>query len=270
MRYEKRILAFVDILAFSEEIKSTIDKNTGEEIELKTEKINQLFEKVLAINKKKYFQDNVKSKKLSHFSDSVAISYLLGEEAGILHVLFDIMYFCISAFQDGFLIRGAITYGDLHHSDNKLYGPAMLTAYDMEKKLAFYPRVVFEKKIMDIVNENLVKWPSKFDQLVILKKIIEKDFDGLYYLNYFNSIDFIFGATEGFLVFFKLFREKIIEMQKKIENDNSIKSKYLWLREKYYIALKNSTRKYLKPKIKLEFPKLYNFLKDEADIMDYF
>ena len=168
MRYEKRILAFIDILGFSEEIKNSVDKNTGKEIEPKTEKIDKLFEKVLAIDKKEYkfIEDNVKSKKVSHFSDSVTISYLLEEEAGIFHILSDILYFCISIFHDGYLIRGAITYGDLHHSESKLYGPAMLAAYDMEKKLAFYPRVVFENKIMDIAKEYPAKWPSKLKQSI--------------------------------------------------------------------------------------------------------
>jgi hypothetical protein len=263
--YEERVLAYFDILGFSEEIINTINKDTEEEIELKTEKINNLFENVLELkNKKLKLNDNkISSKIVSHFSDSVAISYVLEEEAGIFHILSDILFFCLSILQNGYLIRGAITSGKLHHTKNKLYGPAMLTAYDMEQKLALYPRVVFEKKIITIADKYPDEWLNKSLQAKALKKLFQKDFDGLYYLNYFDAIDYIFGATEGLLICLKSFRNKIIELQEKIDKNISIKSKYLWLKEKYNIALKYSKKKYVKEKIRTECPSLYDFLLNE-------
>jgi len=270
MYYQKRVLAYFDILGFSNKILNTIDKNTREEIESKTKKINNLFENVQELkNKHKHTENNIESsRKVSHFSDSVAISYLLEEEAGIFNILTDILFFCISILQDGYLIRGAITSGELHHSDNKLFGPAIVYASDMEKKIAFYPRIVFEKKIIDIAEKYPAKWPSKSVQMNALKKLIQKDFDGLYCLNYFDSIDYIFGATGGLLVYLKTFRNIIIELQEKTNNDISIKSKYLWLKEKYNEALKKFKSKYLKEKIKNECHGLYDFLINEGDFSE--
>jgi len=266
MNYQKRIIAYMDILGFSDKVLSTIDKDTGEEIVQKTNKINSLFENVKELKRKYKRTDNdVSSKRVSHFSDTVVISYLLEEEAGILHILINILSFCVSVLQNGYLIRGAITCGNLHHFENELYGPAMLTAYDMEKKIAFYPRIVFEKKIIDIAEKYPAKWLGKAEQLNSIKRLIQKDFDGLYYLDYFNSIDYFFGPY-GLLTYLKAFKYRIIELQNKINNDNSIKSKYFWLKEKYNIALKRLRRKYLKEKINIEHPELYNFLINEVDI----
>ena len=264
--YENRILAYLDILGFKETIIGSINKTTGEEIEQETDKINKLFENVLELYKKyDHIDCNINSKKISHFSDSIVISYSIEEEAGVFHILSNILFFCASIISDGYLIRGAITYGKLYHSENKLFGPAMLSVYDMEKKLAFYPRIIFEKEIIALAEKYPARFPSKTEQSKIIKKMIKKDNDGLYYLDYFNTIDYILGASEGLIAYLISFKDKIIELEKKIE-DNSIKSKYLWLKEKYNIALKNVKIKYLNEKINIENKILYDFVKNEVYI----
>jgi len=267
MNYQEKIIAYIDILGFSNKVRNTVDNNTKEEIESESNNINKYFDNVLELKRKYIHSENINSsRKISHFSDSIVISYLLEEEGGIFHLLTDILFLCITVLLDGYLIRGAISSGKLHHSENKLYGPALIYAYNMEKELASYPRIVFEKNIITIAEKYLEKWPSKSVQLKAINKLIEKDFDGLYYLNYFSSIEYIFGATNGLLVYLKAFKYKILDLKKNIEYDNSIKSKYLWLKEKYNIALKNLKKKYLKEKIKIECSKLYEFLFNEIEI----
>jgi len=264
MNYEERVLAYFDILGFSALIRDTIDKGTKEENVQKTDRINTLFDKAQELKlKNKYTDNNVSSRKVSFFSDSFVISYLQEEAAGIFNLLTDILFFCITILQEGYLIRGAIKEGKLHHCENSLYGPAMLDAHNMEEKIAFYPRIIFEKKIINIAEKHLAKHISKSVQLKAINSLVQKDFDGLYYLDYFSSIDYFFGKTEELSFFLKLFKKKIIELQKEIDNDISIKSKYLWLKEKYNEALKEFKRKYLKEKIKNECRGLYDFLINE-------
>ena len=46
----------------------------------------------------------------------------------------------------GFLVRGAVTFGDLHHKDNVVFGPALNEAVEIEEKEAFYPRIIVSEK----------------------------------------------------------------------------------------------------------------------------
>jgi hypothetical protein len=49
----------------------------------------------------------------------------------------------------GFLVRGAVTYGDLYHKDNVVFGPALLEAVDIEQNEAFYPRIIVSEGARD-------------------------------------------------------------------------------------------------------------------------
>jgi hypothetical protein len=262
MRYEERVLAFIDILGFSESIKETMDKDT--EIECETDKIYNLLEDVDALeikHIKNTDNDMYASRVVSHFSDSIAISYLMTEKSGVFYILTDILFFCHTILQKGFLLRGAITCGKLYHSENKIFGPAMLAAHDMEQKLAVYPRIVFEDKIIAIAEVYPAKRPSKKEQLKVIKKFIIKDFDGLNCLNYFDAINYVVGEKDGILVYFNSLREAIIELEKSADKNISIYSKYLWLKEKYNCVLTKYKKKYSKDKAKIESPELYEYLK---------
>lgn len=43
------------------------------------------------------------------------------------------------------LSRGGIAVGELYHQNGIIYGPALLTAYQLESQAATYPRIVLEK-----------------------------------------------------------------------------------------------------------------------------
>jgi hypothetical protein len=49
----------------------------------------------------------------------------------------------------GFLTRGAIVVGDLFHRDNVIFGPALLEAYQIESREAFYPRIIVSNKALE-------------------------------------------------------------------------------------------------------------------------
>jgi len=87
--------------------------------------------------------------------------------------------------------------------------------------------------------------------------MILRDFDGLYYLNYFDIINYIVGPNYGILTYFKSLREVIINLQEKAKVNMQIKSKYLWLKEKYNDLLKKYKRKYCNEKTRNE---LYDYL----------
>lgn len=46
---------------------------------------------------------------------------------------------------EGFFVRGGLTSGSLHVSDQVLFGPALVEAYDLESSVAVHPRIVLSR-----------------------------------------------------------------------------------------------------------------------------
>ena len=254
MRYEERVLAFIDVLGFKEAIKKT-EKDDSEQ-----EKIYSLLSEAQEQykNRKPDFDEN----KIicNHFSDSIVVSCSINDCAGVFYIFSYILFVCAYALQKGFLFRGAITKGKLFHESNLIFGPALVTAVAMEKELAIYPRIIIEDDVFMAMQNHLKKHLCKSDLITFNKKLFNKDFDGLLYINYIDGINYIVGDEAGIKVYLNSVKDKLDELRKKINCNISIKSKYLWLREKYNNTLVKYKRKYSSKSGKLKSLELYNYL----------
>ena len=80
-------------------------------------------------------------------------------------------------------IRGAVVVGDLHFSENFVYGKALVNAYQLESKLAIYPRVIVDKSALELI---------KGEKLPVVQ-----DKDGQYFYDYIqfciveNKVDWL-------------------------------------------------------------------------------
>jgi hypothetical protein len=54
----------------------------------------------------------------------------------------------IELLRIGFLVRGAIVLGPLHHRDNVIFGPALREAVNIEENEAFYPRILISDNVV--------------------------------------------------------------------------------------------------------------------------
>jgi hypothetical protein len=260
--YEDRVLAFIDILGFSTPVTDTVKEEV--ENEQKTKNIFNLLEGV---------QEHIKSKGISfdgafnnskivnQFSDSIIISYLKTEKSGIFFILLDILFLCASVLQKGFLLRGAIVCGKLYHTETKIFGPALVKAYEMERELAIYPRIIFDEKILKIAKNYPREGYKKNMEFKKIEEMIIKDFDGLFYINYLDLAKPNFIDTDGMIPEYLESLRKIIESIEN-EEDISIKQKYLWLKEKYNILLTEYKKRYNNDKTKIKFPNLYEYIKN--------
>ena len=134
--------------------------------------------------------------------------------------------------KNGFIARGAITYGEIYYDNerNVWFGPGMNKAYFLEAKKARFPRIIIDPEYaQELMDYNEKMYRDTAMQREINGEIIRKDTDGLYYLNYLNSISFIPDSDETAM---KIFRLCQIERSKKREDEKlsiSIKEKYDWL-----------------------------------------
>ncbi len=57
-------------------------------------------------------------------------------------------FYQIAAAMQGFLLRGGITVGQIIHDDECVFGPGLNRAYELESKIATYPRFVLDAELL--------------------------------------------------------------------------------------------------------------------------
>lgn len=85
------------------------------------------------------------------------------------------------AIEEGFTIRGAVDYGEFFYTNTDIIGPAFITTYRMESKVANISRVICSNEIARLINENISHSHPRFTDYCQLW--FKKDIDGLIILN---------------------------------------------------------------------------------------
>jgi len=137
---------------------------------------------------------------ISTFSDHIVISYRVADliktldphprMENIFSVPLSMMQPTIGdlaagALRLGLLIRGGITVGPLYHQAGVVIGKAMNEAYDLEARVASYPRVVVSKKVYSRAQIN----PRE--------KFLPVDTDGITHYNYFTNLILDFNKSQA-------------------------------------------------------------------------
>lgn len=143
--------------------------------------------------------------------------------------------------KNGFIARGAITYGDLFYDNEKniWFGPAMNRAFSLESKKARFPRVIIDPEYAEdlyLFNEN--QYRSDLFQRMSNGEILCRDTDGFIYLNYLNHMKLNRHSMESEYISEKVLQLCSVERAAKRETkelQESIKEKYDWL-EKYLLS----------------------------------
>ena len=122
---------------------------------------------------------------------------------------------------NGLLIRGGITIGYCFSDNLMVWGKALVRAYEIESTIAIYPRIVidpFADELFDFLAN------SKY------KKIICRDFDGLYF------IDILFlPQASKILPFLELLIDDNTRRINDLDDKNlKERQKLKWLQNYYY------------------------------------
>lgn len=250
--YEKRFIAFVDILGFG----SLVEKSSNE---------GDLPKKILsallslqpeAIHEEAYARINVElvppeqlqevmfyARKMTevfrkqhnvvitYFSDSLVISASFDDVIASQLILDLLAKLSIKLWSDhSLLIRGGLTLGDLIHIENgPLFGPAMNRAYHLESKLAKNPRI--------LIDAHCVSTYRQIDTFTLFESYIEADGEYYYsslgtaYRHIINDSSLALAGEKvlrGFRTSLDASHEKIAGIIQSTDNV-SIKLKYQWL-----------------------------------------
>jgi hypothetical protein len=219
----KAIVAFIDLLGFSNEIKKNFnDPSTLEKI-MSVKSAVKLARNTAISNTFFDYDDNVIGEVA--YADQIMISDSFvfiqkvvntGSKDLIMNFLTVVMSvmetwkFCLD---QGYTIRGGISFGDVFYNTNEIIGPAFIEAYQLESKVAINSRVLLSNEIKKIFKENILKLEPVLQDYCY--HYFYKDIDGYLTLNPSTCFNL---DIDGSL-------DKLIKLSSKI-TDVSVKSKY--------------------------------------------
>ena len=186
--YELRLLAFIDILGWADLLKKS--ETNKELFSLLLDASNKLSN--VAINQKEFlsgFSDEAKKivhfesyPIISHFSDTIVMSCIPDYSAATI-LIHHVQNICRTFLQKEYLTRGAIVLGNIHHSEQDIFGPALVDAYLLEKNIAFYPRIIIDRKALPLIHQS-----TKVGEETTYPRNVRKDFDDMLYLDILGGV----------------------------------------------------------------------------------
>ncbi|MBU3114882.1 hypothetical protein [Clostridium lacusfryxellense] len=182
--YNGKLLAFIDILGFSNQVKISENDNDY------AKSIKKVLSYFLALKKD---NDNGAlslrdmGKEVTVFSDSIVISYPVTLQSVLFYMLIDIIHIQLDLLPEKILIRGGVAIGDVYHDGNMVFGPAMNEAYKLESECANYPRIILTEDT--ITNAIIYKSDNNTieQELEYVMDLVRKDKDGFYYIDFLKQ-----------------------------------------------------------------------------------
>lgn len=250
MKYEQRIVAFLDILGFKSLLDETIDKD-GNDIEAKIDSVISAYQAIrdvwdlddssgLAEYKK------TDSKQVSIFSDSIVVSFNVNDPSQVFYTLLEIKHVIMLLLSRGILCRGAVAIGKFIHTENYLFGPALVEAYTLESKAAMYPRVILDSSVIEAGSEYSAFHHRPKTEEEYVRSLLEQDSDGMYYVDYFYKAQSELDDPEyDFPSYIDNLGEIIRKglMGSSHHSKADLRVKYSWMRERYNRMVETVTDK---------------------------
>jgi hypothetical protein len=224
--YEMRLVAFIDVLGFKDIVESTQDERRLKSVLSAIDRLRELSEDVES-----------SSKQVAQFSDSIVISYAVGERASVFYLLLDVAMAVLDLVYWGFAVRGGITIGPLIHDETHLLGQGLIQAYEMESKYAKYPRVLVDPALLKIARIFHAPQNSPDDEVEYVRDLLREDEDNRFFLDYtsWSAYFGLHGDVDGYDAYLTSI-SKLVKAQLK-SNDACVREKGLWLHSLYIEAL---------------------------------
>lgn len=171
------------------------------------------------------------------FSDSIVRStHLLSESnlqfpSGLLfHEVWNLAWIQgLLVYEDGIFLRGALTGEMLYLDDGIVFGPALINAYDIESKVACYPRIIVDDVVLKLLYENPKLLGATHhdidDEISYLNSVTRIDFDGQRFVDYL-SLDV--GGPDPFGDLIEQHRKLVIQNAVEQRDNPRVLEKYHW------------------------------------------
>lgn len=161
------IVAFVDFLGFSNEIKNKWhdeDNNPLNRLLNFVKNINRNISRGIRQRIPAGDKYTLNGCRIKTFSDSTIIAYCFDHEPDNVELLIGILYVAQTvssiwekALKEDFTVRGGVEYGELYWDDDLIAGPSFVDAYVLESNCAETSRVIFGEELSKRLKDALSK-----------------------------------------------------------------------------------------------------------------
>ena len=248
MKYERRLIAFIDILGFKDIVKQS--ETDTSKIELiysvleylkdweKTEKWDLKFVEIEESAQYKGVNNfDLRGKtNTTTFSDSIVVSVKVDDNVNEMAstLIVNLAYIGTVLLEKGILFRGGLTIGNIIHIDNgTVFGQGLIDAFMLETRSAKYPRIVLSDKLLEELNYPLETKRNRYPYHQYLDRY-DDGCVGFHQLIYYQVIESWTEMTP------KLLTESLSKVRKVIISglDSSFENpevfeKFKWLKEQY-------------------------------------
>lgn len=228
LRYENRLILFIDFLGFQEHIGRTITDERH---------LDRIAAALRALREVGMERELFESQQLTHFSDSVVVSFRIEETSAVFWLLNQIGMAVIEMAGSGFLVRGAVTVGPLVHTSDLLLGPAMVDAYRLESKVARFPRVIIDPKVIEVARRHRSDQHNSDEEEAYVRSGLAQDQDDWLWIDYV-SWDAVLSAgldadayPEYLAVLSRMVRDGLAHAEWRVNE------KMIWLHGEYACAV---------------------------------
>jgi hypothetical protein len=178
MKFEDRIVVFIDILGFGglvEEAAKDPKGDASDRLENALDIIQNLAIKTSKERSAKTSEGRSLLQKadpsIQIFSDSVILS-ISPMSSELKNLFLELSRLFVRLMIEGVWIRGGISYGKLSVPRKKPCGPAVNSAYQIESKVAGFPRLALSASMVNFCREN--------DPGILDSQYVLRDEDGVY------------------------------------------------------------------------------------------
>jgi len=230
VEYTTSIVTFIDILGFREFVEENISNPT------KVKKVLEIFYRVnkpvsaLPIKPKVivfsdsvvriiniYRESNKKIQTDTLYQEILNLAWIQG------HLFLELEGTLV---ERGILIRGAVTLGKIVADEykyngekgNMLFGPAFNQAYDLESKVAIYPRIIIDPILFDLFEKEEVE------------KLLLDTGDGILFINYLKHIYGLKEFEENRPIILQRHEDLFEEYLNKHPKLDKESAKFIWLK----------------------------------------
>lgn len=240
LTYERRVVAFVDILGFER----LVTRSESDPIAFSVVRtVQQTLE--LATTQDKIIETGMPFE-FTQVSDSLILSFP-PEKQSLISALMRLQILQLDLLmQPGVLCRGGVTIGNVIHSENAIFGPAYLEALRIEKS-ACTPRIVVDANAVALLEADdypmiPVELRAQFASMLrnpVPDGLIRRDErDGSVFLDYIRSSPSGVGLSLGGMALLRTAIERLISSSD--STDVKVRRKHAWVASYFDLVLRGN------------------------------
>lgn len=201
---QRSIVAFFDILGFSEELRRAEAENRMDEYLQKIDSVLRVTYEVSRDSTSDDYRERL-SWEVKTFTDNIALGHPIGSsdedvsghtsEGDYGFVMGHVALLQLGLALEGFFVRGGIAVGDLYMDDELVFGVGLLDAVEAEKS-ADTPRVVLNMAASELVQGHMKRYSSP--ETAPQSRSLLRDEDNQLFLNYLGEAQQTLGEPPDY------------------------------------------------------------------------